>query len=206
MASRTFLLVAGLALLTGCSPGASSAYSNHVRAAAAPATDRAIAFTGAGFDMEAAGNVSRATSDATWAGVLDTLNRYLDAGVLTPLRSGGPAGDLTPLFTSPAVDRVMRGPDRAAVIDENLPPTDDVRADAAVATLTALAGSDGVVSVVSASVDLRLTGQAAGAPVTVSRSGDLVLLPDGGTWKIDAYDIRASRTVAGEATTTTAHS
>jgi hypothetical protein len=204
MARRIRVLVAGLALLTGCSPAVSSAYSNHVTSA--PPTDRPIAFTGAGFDMEAAANVSRATSDATWTGVLSTLNQYLEAGVLTPLFSGGPAGDLAPFFTSPAVDRVTKGPDRAAFIDEGLPPTADVRADASVATLTALAGTDGTVSVVSASVDLRLTGQANGAPVTVRRTGDLVLLPDGGTWKIDSYDIQATRTVADAATTTTARS
>jgi hypothetical protein len=204
MAPRIFVLVAGLALLTGCSPPVSRAYSNHI--SAGPQSDRPIAFTGAGFDMEDAGNVSRATTDATWVGVLATLNRYLDAAVLTPLFSGGPAGDLAPLFTSPAVDRVTKGPDRAAIIDEGLPPTDDLRADRSIATLTALAGTDGVVSVVSATLDLRLTGQAGGAPVTVTRTGDLVLLPDAGTWKIDAYDIRASRTVADATTTTTARS
>lgn len=198
------MLVAGLALLCGCSPSYSPAYSNHVTAG--PESDRPIAFTGAGFDMEAAANVSRATTDATWAGVLATLNRYLDAGVLTPLFSGGPAGDLTPLFTSPAVDRVDKGPDRAAFIDENLPPTTDVHADAVVANLTALAGTDGTVSVVSATLDLRLTGRANGVPVTVRRTGDVVLLPDSGTWKIDAYDISATRTLGdAPATTTTAH-
>ena len=198
------MLVAGIALLTGCSPRVSRAYSNHVTGAPEP-SERPIAITGAGFDMEAAGNVSRATSDATWAGVLDTLNRYLDAATLTPLSTGGPAGDLAPLFMSPAADRVTKGPDRAALIDEGLPVTDELKLDAAVATLTALAGTDGVVSVVSAALDLRLSGQANGAPVKVSRAGDLVLLPDGGTWKIDGYDIRATRTVGDAATTTTAH-
>ncbi len=194
------MVVAGLALLASCSPSASRAYSNHVTAA--PQSDRPIAFAGAGFDMEAAANVSRATSDATWAGVLDTLDRYLEAGVLTPLETGGPAGDLGPLFTANAVDRVTTGPDRAAFVDEGLPATSGLRSDAAVATLTGLAGTDGTVSVVDATLDLRLSGQAGGAPVTVQRTGDVVLLPDGGTWKIDAYDVRVSRTV-GDATTTT---
>lgn len=198
------MLVAGIALFTACSSHLSPAYSNHVSGAPEP-SDRPIAITGAGFDMEAAGNVSRATSDATWAGVLDTLNHYLDAATLTPLSTGGPAGDLAPLFMSAAADRVTKGPDRAALIDEGLPSTNDLKSDAAVATLTALAGSDGVVSVVSAALDLRLSGQANGAPVKVSRSGDLVLLPEGGTWKIDGYDIRASRTVGDAVTTTTAH-
>jgi hypothetical protein len=207
------VLVAGVALLGGCTRSVSHAYttqapavrSSTTGATASPAAGP-IAITGARFDVQAAGTVSKATSDATWAGVLATLNQYLDAAVLTPLRSGGPAGDLVPIFTPLAVDRVTSGPDRSAFIDEGLPATTDIRAQAAVAALTALAGSDGIVSVVAANLDLRLAGSAGGAPVTVAHTGDLVLLPDGPTWKIDAYDIRASRTFADAATSTTARS
>ena len=214
MPRRTvFVLVAGVALLAGCTRPAAHAYATRASAgrsrtagAAAPPSAGSIAITGAGFDVQAAGPVTQATADATWAGVLATLNRYLDAAVLTPLRSGGPAGDLAPSFTPLAVDRATAAPDRAAFVDEGLPAATDIRALAAVATLTALAGADGTVSVVSATLDLRLAAQAGGAPATVARTGDLVLLPDGGTWKIDAYDIRASRTFAGAATTTTARS
>lgn len=193
-----FAVVAGLTLLCGCGSFA-AAYRNQASGE--------ITIVGAGFDMQAAAPVAQATSDATWAGVLATLNQYLDAAVLTPLRTGGPAGDLAPLFSTSAVDRVTRGPDRAAFIDEGVPPVTRLRADAARATLTALAGADGTTSVVDAVLDLRLTGQSNGAPVTVTRTGDIVLLPDGGTWKIDAYDITASRTFAdAPATTTTARS
>jgi len=193
-----FAVVAGLALLTSCSRPPSQAFST-----APDGGVGAVAITGAGFDVESAGDVSKDTSDATWAGVLATLNRYLEAAVLTPLRTGGPAGDLAPLFTSLAVDRVTTGPDRAALIDEGVPPATDIRADASVATLTALAGSDGTVSVVDATLDLRLRGRSADGPLTVTRTGDIVLLPDGGTWRIDSYDITASRTFGGAATTTT---
>jgi hypothetical protein len=208
-----FAVVAGLSLLSGCTSAVSHAYVNKVTTttpetttgSSAPTGPATIAFTGAGFDVHTAGTVTQATFDATWAGVLATLNRYLDAGVLTPLRTGGPAGDLAPLFTALAVDRVTTGPDRAAFIDEGVPPVTDLRADAAVATLTALAGADGSMSVVDASLDLRLTGQANGAPVSVTRTGDIVLMPEGGSWRIDSYDITARRTFAGAATTTTAH-
>jgi hypothetical protein len=200
-----FAVIAGLALLSGCTEPVSHAYSNHVTTTT-QATTGEIAITGAGFDVQSAGKVTQATVDATWTGVLATLNRYLDVAVLTPLRTGGPAGDLGPLFTPLAVDRVTAGPDRAAFIDEGVPAVTDLTADAAVATLTALAGADGSMSVVAASLDLRLKGQAAGAPVTVTRTGDVVLLPDGGGWRIDAYDITARRTFADTATTTTARS
>ena len=184
MGRRIVVLLAGLVVLAGCSRSAPAAYTSGAGA---------IRFTGAGFDLHAAGPVGRAESDLTWAGVLDTLNRYLDAGVLTPLRSGGPAGDLAPLFTGPAAARVTAvTPDRFAFIDENLPPVTDVRSRKAVATLTALAGPDSAMSVVTADLDLHLTGWVGSSALTVDRTGELVLVPEGSTWRIDAYDLQRS--------------
>ena len=210
-------LVAGLVMLTGCRSSGSHAFTTQttvpqapVDAAPAPLPVPApppITFTGAVYDLHTAGRVEPAAFDAAWAGVLDTLNRYLEAAVLTPLRSGGPAGDLTPLFTPPAAQRVMTvGPDRFAFIDENLPPVSDVRAESAVAGLTALAGPEGIMSVVTAGLDLRLIGHIDGALVRVTRTGELVLMPEGGTWRIDAYDIQVTRTLANDTTTTTVRS
>lgn len=211
-----FLLVAGALLAAGCSR-ASPAFTTQTTTpqpapptAAPPPTlalppPAPIVITGDGYDLHTASRVSTATFDATWAGVLDTLNRYLEAAILTPLRTGGPAGDLTPLFNPPALAQVVPGgPDRFAFIDENLPPLSDLRSERAVAGLTALAGKDGTVSVVTAGLELRLIGHVAGAPVTVVRTGELVLMPEGGTWRIDAYDIKVVRTIAEETTTTVA--
>jgi len=164
-----------------------------------------IRFTGDAFDLHTAGPTSTASYDATWFAVLETLNHYLEAAVLTPLRTGGPAGDLSALFNPPALERVVPGGvDRFAFIDENLPALSDLRSERSVAGLTALAGRDGKVSVVTAGLDLRLVGHVAGAPVTVVRTGELVLMPEGSTWRIDAYDIQVVRTVANETTVTTA--
>lgn len=208
-------MVAGLIFLAGCGRSASHAYTTQTtvarpqqQAVAAPALPveppAPIAFTGAGFDVHTSGRVSQAVFNETWRGVLDTLNRYLEAAVVTPLRTGGPAGDLTPLFSGPALARVAPGgPDRFAFIDENLPPLSDVRSQAAAAQLTALAGSDGTMSVVTAAIDLRLIGHIAGSPVTVARTGEFVLMPERGTWRIDAYDVRVTRTQAEDTTTTT---
>jgi uncharacterized protein YceK len=207
MPRRMCLLVAGLVLLTGCSRSLSHAYTTQTSTTQAPASSDQLAFTAVAFDLHAAAPVASAAVDAARAGVLDTLNRYLDAAVLTPLRSGGPAGDLSPLFTRPAVDRVMAvGPERFAFIDENLPPLTDLHKDAAGAGMTALAGSDGTMSVVTAGLDLRLTGRLAGELVTVVRTGELVLVPEGGAWRIDAYDLKVTRTLPSGTTTTTARS
>jgi hypothetical protein len=216
-------VVAGLLLLAGCSAPVSHAYVTQAHSSRPPATaaddghalavaaapaapEKPIVITGAGFDVHTAGKVTQATFDATWAGVLSTLNRYLEAAVLTPLRSGGPAGDLTPLFTSLSVRRVMTvGPDRAAFIDEGLSaPVTNIREDTAVATLTALAGADGTMSVVAANLDLKLTGLVAGAPMSLDREGELVLMPDAAGWRIDAWDLKVTRKLADMSTTTTA--
>jgi len=219
MPRRTLFLVAGLVLLSGCSRPTSHAFTTQTSTTQAPAVTTPaptlpvsppefITFTGDAFDLHAGTDVPRLRSyDAAWSGVLDTLNRYLEIAVLTPLRTGGPAGDLRPLFTKPAADRVMTvSTDRFAFIDENLPPVSDVRKEAAVAGLTGLAGADGVMSVVTAGLDLRLIGNVDGARVTVTRTGELVLMPEGGTWRIDAYDIKVTRTLAADTTTTTVRS
>ena len=210
-------LVAGLAMLPGCRESGSHAFTTQTTVPQAPVdgapapppapTPASITFTGEEFHLHSAGKVDQAVQEAARAGVLDTLNRYLEAAVLKPLRSGGPAGDLTPLFTSPAAQRVMTvGPDRFAFIDENLPPVSDVRAESVVAGLNGLAGPDGILSVVTAGLDLRLIGHIDGALVRVTRTGELVLMPEGGAWRIDAYDIHVTRTLADDTTTTTVRS
>ena len=216
MYRRTVLLVAGLVLAAGCSKSSPALTTQTTIPQPAPPTAAPpptlplpppppIVITGDAYDLHTASRVSTATFNATWAGVLDTLNRYLEVAVVTPLRTGGPAGDLTPLFNPPALAQVVPGgPDRFAFIDENLPPLSDLRSERAVAGLTGLAGKDGTVSVVTAGLELRLIGHVAGAPVTVVRTGELVLMPEGGTWRIDAYDIKVVRTVAEATTTTTA--
>jgi hypothetical protein len=60
------------------------------------------------------------------------------------------------------------------------------------------------VSVVTAGLDLHLVGHIGGTPVSVVRTGELVLMPEGTTWHIDAYDIQVIRTVAHDTTVTTA--
>ena len=206
------LLFAGVVVLTGCARSYPAAFTTQTTTTpllppttVGPSADPSepITIGGAGFVVHAGGPVDQRGWDVSWVSVLDTLNRYLETAVLTPLRSGGPAGDLAPLFTPLSAPRVLAaGPDRFAFIDEGLPPAVDLRRQAGVATLTGLGGRDAVLSVVSAQLDLRLSGLVDGAPLTVVRTGELVLIPEGGTWRIDAWDLRVTRTLAGVTTTT----
>src|SRR4051812_38758454 len=96
------LLLTGLLALTACGGSASHASQapateTTLRPAPGETPQLAVAppapvrITGTGFDLHTAGTVGQKAFDAAWAGVLDTLNRYLEAGVLKPLRTGGPA-------------------------------------------------------------------------------------------------------------------
>jgi hypothetical protein len=118
------------------------------------------------------------------------LDQYLDRAVVTPLRSGR-AGDLAPLFTAPALER-LGGSDRAALIDEGFGGATEISVATAAAQLTALVGPEGVHLIV-AGIDLAVTAKVNGGPVAIHRSGELTLVVDGDAWKITAYDVRVDR-------------
>lgn len=125
-------------------------------------------------------------------GVQTVLNEYLERAVLTPLASGR-AGDLAPLFTASALERV-NGPDRPALVDEGVVNATDIALGRATAKLTALVGPEGVHLIV-AGISLVVTGKVNGTPMVIQRSGELTLLVDGDTWKISSYDVRVDRDV-----------
>lgn len=123
--------------------------------------------------------------------VAEALDRYLDKAVLSPLRSGQPAGDLSALFAGTAVERVA-GPDRAALVDEGLPPVIGVAVERATALVAVLAGPGAEAGFASARISMLVTGIVGAAPLTVERTGELILGRDGDTWKITGYEIRVS--------------
>jgi len=141
-----------------------------------------------------------AVKDATVA----LLQRYLDDAILAPLRSGGPAPDLGPLFTAETAPRIGAG-DRAAMVGEGMPRAGGgVQADAANATITPFRVGDQVPLVI-AQIDLRLRARdVEGASVTVAHQGELTLVPEGSTWRIGGYDMLATRDTPAGTTTTTA--
>jgi hypothetical protein len=195
------MLVAAVIIASACSSGAGLMAVPTTPPAASPESSD-VAFSVTGTTVESVGLPPPPFPDDVKAAVAATLDRYLQEAVLGPLHSGGPAGDLGPVFTGPAQARVD-GPDRAALVDEGLPAAADVKAETATVGLAALAGGDGAMTVVTAAIDLRL--RAGGDAVTIARTGHLVLVPEGDGWKIDGYDVRTTREGGDGATTTTAH-
>lgn len=131
----------------------------------------------------------------------EALDHYLEQAVLTPLRSGLPAGDLSALFAGPAAERIA-GPDRAALVDEGLPKLTDVALEKATAAVAILAGAGGEVGLASARISVVVKGAISGMPLVVEHTGELFFGRDGDAWKISGYQVRVSKdTLEGSATT-----
>ena len=202
------MLVVAVVLATACSSGGGLMAVPTTTPSPSSSDSSEVSFSVTGATVESVRLPAPPFPDDVRASVAATLDRYLREAVLGPLRSGGSAGDLEPVFTRPARARV-EGPDRAALVDEGLPAAGSVRAESATVGLAALAGADGATTVVTAAVDLRLEAgrrvpNGDDDPITIARTGHLVLVPDGGGWKIDGYDIRTTREGGGGVTTTTA--
>jgi hypothetical protein len=163
---------------------------------AAPAL---TAFTVAAADVPGAG----ALPDDVRAGVSSTLDRYLQAGLVQTLRTGAAPPELAQLFTAAATTR-LGGPDRAALVDEGMAPHPDAEATSATADLTGLREADSSISVVAADIVAVVRAGRGAEAVQITRRGQLVLVPDTGTWKIDGYDLKVERDPLVPQTTSTA--
>lgn len=132
--------------------------------------------------------------DDVKAGVTAGLDAYLGLAVVDPLRTGKPPGGLEQAFTAPALARLSApGPDRAALVEEGSPLSGEVRQERANAKLTALTAPGGEIVLVTAQVEAVHVVRSDGGSVAVGRSGELVLVADGGAWRVDAFDMRTSR-------------
>ncbi|HEX7276634.1 MAG TPA: hypothetical protein VF244_04605 [Acidimicrobiales bacterium] len=191
-----------LAVAAACSNGGDKGAAG--RATTTTETPVPIAFRTTAFDVEAAADPAAGAASGAQAGIEATLNQWLELAVLGPLRSGQPAGDIGPVFTAAAGERIATTADRAAFVDEGLPPVQSMRAGTASLAMTALIDPDGTIPVVAVHLDLTLGGTVEGTPFGVEHTGDLFMIPEGDAWRIDGYDVRATRATAGATTTTTA--
>ncbi len=195
--------LACLLLMAGaCSKGGAEGRSG--RATTTTDVPVPIAFTVTSFAVEAAADPAAGTASGAQAGIEAALTRWLEEAVLRPLRSGQPAGDIGSFFTAPTRERIATTPDRAAFVDEGLPPVSGVRAGTATLAMIALADPDGNIPLVSVHLDLTLGGMVEGTPLGIEHTGDLFMVAEGDGWLIDGYDVRATRATAGATTTTTA--
>lgn len=131
--------------------------------------------------------------EGVWGAVVDVLNAYLDRGMVRPLRTGDPPGELEPLFTPAAFNRAVDA-DRISVLEDGTTPISGrVTADRATAALELLTDRAGKPVLVNAAIDVALTVRSKNDAVAVSRAGQVVFIRDDVGWRIDSYDLRAAR-------------
>jgi hypothetical protein len=122
------------------------------------------------------------------------LDAWLADGLIEPLRDGRAPAGLEQSFTAGALARLTASaPDRSAVLEDGVALKGDVRQDRANAKLTALVDPAGGVPLVTAQVDVAHTVDTGDGDVAVVRTGEFVLVDDGGSWKVEAFDMRTSR-------------
>jgi hypothetical protein len=123
--------------------------------------------------------------------VLAAVHTYLDAATGTPLGTGGQA-DLSQVLTAAAAGR-LNPSTRDALADEGLPPLGAIKADRDNVALSGFMGPDQAM-VVTVGLDLQVSAATpAGAPVKIIRNGTLTYVSDGGTWKIDSFNLNVER-------------
>lgn len=198
LAAALVAAVVATTLATGADPvGAARAPKAVVKV---PAGEKTVVATGNGPD---------ALPGEVATGVMAALDGYLVNATARPLQQGRPADDARLAgVLSPAVMARLGGPDRATLLDEGLPrATAPVRVTTEPVVLTGLADASGKVVVVTAGLAATTRTRTARGPVTITRTGDLVLRPDDGTWKIAGYSLttdRAGKGLGSPATPTTA--
>lgn len=135
--------------------------------------------------------------------VTDVVEDLLLITAAGPLSAGKAGSGFADLFTPDAGARAA-GPDRGVVFDEGVPSFGELRQEKATLELIGLAGSmDPATSLVVAVYHWTVTSVERPSD-RIERKGELHLIPDGDAWKIGAYVLAVTRTVAGETTTTTA--
>jgi hypothetical protein len=125
--------------------------------------------------------------------VLQTLNSYVQQASIGPLSTGQAAQGLDKLFTAPAIQRLSDGTrqDRSTVTDEGLQPaTTKLTIDEATVALTGLADQEGTLGAIAAKLSVKLSVTTDTGGYTVSRKGDLSLIPFAGAWFIDGWNLQ----------------
>jgi hypothetical protein len=195
--SRALVALVGLgalALAFGACSGGSSKAKTHGTKAAPITSSVSLRVTGA--TVESAGPAVAFPTDLRNEAA-QLVNQYVESAVVTALRTGVPAADLTTLFGPDAAGK-LNGPDRGVLTDEGVPKaTGSITSSSADTAFTALADTSGQIVLVSASLSLNLQNPVAGGTLHVVRTGDLLLAPDGGPWKIAGYDLQVLRAGPG---------
>jgi len=182
-------LVVGIAL-AACSSGGSSKSTSTTT----PANTHVRATAGTVDVASAGGPVTLADADRD--AVLTAVAAYVQDASVAPLE-GKATPELAGRFTAAAAP-ALQGAQRDALVDTGVPhATGRVTATLQPVALRGLADRNGAIDLVGATLDATVKTTAAGGPVTVHRTGELMFTRDAGAWKILGFTLAVSRDGAG---------
>jgi hypothetical protein len=195
---RTAALVLGLGLaaaaLPACSHGSAGKAKGPASTTTTTAAPAAFNVTVTGAEVQSMHAPSQPFPADVRTAVSAVLNDYIQHSLVLPLRLVAAPTGLDGDFTAGALARVGPGsPDRAALVEDPAlgTPGANLVPEKHTAALTALAAQDGTVVAVTATVDIAVVAVSAAGRVRIERTGDLVLIPGPGGWRIDTYDVAA---------------
>jgi hypothetical protein len=149
------------------------------------------------------GNDPQTIPDDVRDKVMATIGTYVTAATVKPLQKGAVDDAALASTLAPAATARASGPDRATLVDEGLPKAlGRIVVSAEPIKLTGLADAQGQVVVVTAALKTTTTAKTAKGSLLITRTGELVLSPDAGGWRIDGYDLAVERVGKGIAPTT----
>lgn len=124
--------------------------------------------------------------------VVDTVTKYVQLAISAPLGGSTATVAVDQFLTAQAV-KALTADRRAVLTDEGVPAMQSAQATTNTVSITGLVGTDSVMGVVNARLDLVITGTTHGVAASIKRSGDFTLIPDQGSWRIDAFDMSVER-------------
>jgi hypothetical protein len=183
----SLLAIALPACSSGSSASSSSSTTSAPKSATVNATSGLVGVASAGQPVE--------LSAEDRAAVLHAVDGYVQAATIDPL-AGKPA-KLDALFATGAAP-LPTAPERDALSDDGLPKTTGgSKATLMPVSMSGLADTTGAIDLVGTTLDLTVTGKAKDGDITIHRSGELMFVRDGGSWKILSFKLAVTRDGAG---------
>jgi hypothetical protein len=187
------LFLAGVVVLTACGGGGGKAK------APTPTTvkiNSSVALRFVSANVASAGPAVAFPADLRNK-VSQSVNRYVEAAVVSPLRAGAVGAGLAGLFTPDAAAK-LNGPERATLTDEGVPKlSGSITPTTAAFALTGLAEKSGDIVLVSANLKLDLHAAVPGGDLHMVRQGTLLFSNVAGAWRVAGFDLSVIRNGPG---------
>jgi hypothetical protein len=190
-------------VLGACSGGGSDDKASSTTKKSSTTTTSPARFTVGAVHVESAGPDVKLDAK-TQQGVVAIAQRYVDAAVVGPLRTGAVAKNYAGLFDL-HVEKPATTSDREALTDASVgKATKGYSVRLSPVRIDALADQTGNVIYMSASFQTSARTTVPTGPMNISRSTELTLAREGPGWKVTAYRVVATRRAQTGTTTTSA--